>query len=46
MTEIFSITGPGLVRKANEDNCISAETPNGAVCVVCDGIVQFLSNVS
>ena len=28
MTEIFSITSPGLVRKANEDNCISAETPN------------------
>ncbi|MDR1813336.1 MAG: Stp1/IreP family PP2C-type Ser/Thr phosphatase [Tannerella sp.] len=36
--EILSATDVGLVREQNEDNCGTAETPNGMVCVVCDGM--------
>jgi serine/threonine protein phosphatase PrpC len=36
--DVFSVTDVGLVRKANEDNCYAAETPNGFLFVVCDGI--------
>jgi protein phosphatase len=38
MLEIYSISDPGLVREQNEDNCETAETANGTVCVVCDGM--------
>jgi protein phosphatase len=38
MLEIFSATDIGLVRSQNEDSCGTAETPNGIVCVVCDGM--------
>ena len=31
-------TDVGLVRKANEDNLGNAQTPNGHVFVVCDGM--------
>jgi protein phosphatase len=37
-TDICSATDTGLVRERNEDNCGTAETPNGTVCVVCDGM--------
>jgi hypothetical protein len=37
-TDIRSATDTGLVRERNEDNCGTAETPNGTVCVVCDGM--------
>ncbi|MDR1763928.1 MAG: protein phosphatase 2C domain-containing protein [Dysgonamonadaceae bacterium] len=37
-TEILSATDVGLVRSRNEDSCGTAETPNGTVCVVCDGM--------
>lgn len=37
-TQIISITDIGLVREVNEDSCSTAETPNGIVCVVCDGM--------
>ncbi len=33
-----SVTHVGLVRKENEDNLGFAETPNGSVFVVCDGM--------
>lgn len=36
--EITSATDTGLVRKVNEDCCGTAETPNGYLCVVCDGM--------
>jgi protein phosphatase len=36
--DIFSITDIGLVRLTNEDNCGIAGTPNGLLCVVCDGM--------
>ena len=36
--DVFSATDIGLVRKANEDNCFVAETPNGFLFVVCDGM--------
>ncbi|MDR1593792.1 MAG: Stp1/IreP family PP2C-type Ser/Thr phosphatase [Prevotellaceae bacterium] len=36
--EIVSATDTGLVRKANEDSCGTADTPNGYLCVVCDGM--------
>jgi protein phosphatase len=36
--EILSATDVGLVRKANEDSYGAAETPNGSLCVVCDGM--------
>jgi protein phosphatase len=38
MLDILSITDVGLTRKANEDNCAVAETSNGILCVVCDGM--------
>ena len=38
MLDILSISDVGLVRKVNEDNCAVAETPNGILCVVCDGM--------
>ncbi|KAA6301854.1 MAG: hypothetical protein EZS26_002017 [Candidatus Ordinivivax streblomastigis] len=37
-TDIFSTSDTGLVRKANEDSCGTAKTPNGYLCVVCDGM--------
>ena len=37
-TQILSATDTGLVREANEDSCGTAETPNGILCVVCDGM--------
>jgi len=37
-TLIFSATDIGLVRKTNEDRCASVETPNGVLCIVCDGM--------
>lgn len=36
--DIYSVSDVGLVRKANEDNCYAAETPNGFLFVVCDGM--------
>jgi serine/threonine protein phosphatase PrpC len=36
--EVFSATDKGLVRKVNEDCCRTAETPNGYLYVVCDGM--------
>ncbi|MCL2650260.1 MAG: Stp1/IreP family PP2C-type Ser/Thr phosphatase [Candidatus Azobacteroides sp.] len=36
--DAFWITDVGLVRSANEDNCYAAETPNGFLFVVCDGM--------
>jgi protein phosphatase len=36
--DIYSATDTGLVREINEDSCTVAETPNGIVCVVCDGM--------
>ena len=36
--DVFSKTDIGLVRKANEDSCGFAETPNGHLFVVCDGM--------
>jgi protein phosphatase len=36
--DVFSVTDKGLVREANEDSCGTAETPNGYLCVVCDGM--------
>jgi protein phosphatase len=36
--DVFSITDTGLVRPANEDHCAIAGTPNGTLCVVCDGM--------
>jgi protein phosphatase len=36
--DVFSVTDVGLVRKANEDNCYAAETPNGFLFAVCDGM--------
>jgi len=37
-TQILSATDIGLVREINEDSCGTAETPNGILCVVCDGM--------
>ncbi|MDR0606313.1 MAG: Stp1/IreP family PP2C-type Ser/Thr phosphatase [Bacteroidales bacterium] len=36
--KISSVTDKGLVRKENEDSNRTAETPNGYLCVVCDGM--------
>lgn len=36
--DVLSISDIGLVRKANEDNCYAAGTPNGYLFVVCDGM--------
>ena len=36
--DIISTTDVGLVRKINEDSCAIVETPNGVICVVCDGM--------
>ena len=36
--DVYSVTDVGLVRKANEDSCYNAETPNGFLFVVCDGM--------
>jgi serine/threonine protein phosphatase PrpC len=36
--DIFSATDTGLVRDVNEDSCGIAETLNGILCVVCDGM--------
>jgi protein phosphatase len=36
--DVFSTTDVGLVREANEDNCGYTATPNGVLCVVCDGM--------
>ena len=33
-----SLTNVGLVRSANEDNLGAAQTPNGDLFVVCDGM--------
>ncbi|GHT62722.1 hypothetical protein AGMMS50239_16830 [Bacteroidia bacterium] len=38
MLEILSATDTGLVRSQNEDSYGAAETPNGTLCVVCDGM--------
>ena len=37
-TQILSATDTGLVREVNEDSCGTIETPNGILCVVCDGM--------
>ena len=37
-TELCSVTDIGLVREQNEDNCSVVATPNGTLCVVCDGM--------
>jgi len=37
-TLITSATDTGLARRQNEDCCGTAETPNGILCVVCDGM--------
>jgi protein phosphatase len=36
--DVYSVSDVGLVRQANEDNCYAAETPNGFLFVVCDGM--------
>ncbi|MDR1810096.1 MAG: protein phosphatase 2C domain-containing protein, partial [Prevotella sp.] len=36
--DIFSASDVGLARTRNEDACGVADTPNGVVCVVCDGM--------
>jgi len=36
--DIISASDIGLVRKVNEDSCGIAKTPNGTLCVVCDGM--------
>lgn len=36
--EVCFVSDTGLVRSANEDHCGSADTPNGSVFVVCDGM--------
>jgi protein phosphatase len=36
--DIVSATDVGLVREHNEDSCGVSQTPNGALCVVCDGM--------
>jgi protein phosphatase len=36
--DVFSVTDVGLVRQVNEDNCYAAETPNGFLFIVCDGM--------
>lgn len=36
--DVFWVTDTGLVRAENEDNCYVAETPNGFLFVVCDGM--------
>jgi protein phosphatase len=36
--DILSATDTGLVRAVNEDSYAVAETPNGILCVVCDGM--------
>jgi len=36
--DTFALTDVGLVRKANEDNHGSCQTPNGFLFVVCDGM--------
>ena len=36
--DIISATDTGLVRERNEDFCGIAETPNGLLCIVCDGM--------
>ena len=36
--DFFSGSDTGLVRKANEDSCGTAETPNGYLFTVCDGM--------
>jgi serine/threonine protein phosphatase PrpC len=36
--EISSVTDTGSKRKVNEDYCRTAETSNGYLCVVCDGM--------
>jgi protein phosphatase len=37
-TQILSASDVGLVRTNNEDFCDTAETPNGTLCVLCDGM--------
>jgi serine/threonine protein phosphatase PrpC len=37
-SDFYSATDVGLVRKVNEDSCGVAETPNGVLCVLCDGM--------
>jgi protein phosphatase len=37
-TDTLSATDKGLVRERNEDSCGLTETPNGTLCVVCDGM--------
>ena len=37
-TIVLSATDVGLVREVNEDSCGTAETPNGRLCLVCDGM--------
>ena len=36
--DVFVVTDIGLVRQLNEDNCYAADTPNGFLFVVCDGM--------
>jgi protein phosphatase len=36
--DAISATDKGLVRERNEDSCGLMETPNGTLCVVCDGM--------
>ena len=36
--DIISVTDTGLVREQNEDFCSVVETPNGLLCIVCDGM--------
>jgi len=37
-TNIISATDIGLIREINEDSCHTVETPNGYLCIVCDGM--------
>ncbi len=38
LVEILFTSGTGLVRSNNEDYFGVSDTPNGIVCVVCDGM--------
>jgi len=40
--DVYSISDVGLVKQTNEDYCYNAETPNGFLFVVCDGMGGYV----